>query len=77
MNGFPVYIGSLMSLNTLDCFSLPTFPSRMHCNIFFQEVKLNKAENAWKPSVKDNKKDVDPKETEIQELRRKSLAILN
>jgi len=42
-----------------------------------QEVKLNKAENAWKPSVKDNKKDVDPKETEIQELRRKSLAILN
>merc|ERR1719282_626956 len=41
------------------------------------EVKLNKAENAWKPSVKDTKKDADPKETEVQELRRKSLAILN
>ena len=42
-----------------------------------QEVKLNKAENAWKPRVKDNKKDDDPKETEIKELKRKCLAILN
>lgn len=42
-----------------------------------QEVKLNKAENAWMPSVKDKKKDADHKETEDEELRRKALAILN
>ena len=42
-----------------------------------QEVKLNKAENAWMPSVKDKKKEADPKESEMEELRRKALAILN
>ena len=42
-----------------------------------EEVKLNKAENAWKPSVKDPKKAVDPKESEMDELRRKALGILN
>ena len=43
-----------------------------------QEVKLNKAENAWKPSVKEAKKEADdPKESEMEELRRKALAILN
>lgn len=43
-----------------------------------QEVKLNKAENAWKPSVKDAKKESDdPKESDMDELRRKALAILN
>ena len=42
-----------------------------------QEVKLNKAENAWKPSAKDPKKEADPKESEMDELRRKALAILN
>ena len=47
------------------------------------EVKLNKAENAWTPSAKaksDPKAkdgDKDPKETELQELRRKAIAILN
>ena len=42
-----------------------------------QEVKLNKAENAWMPSVKDKKKDTEAKESESDELRRKALAILN
>ena len=42
-----------------------------------QEVKLNKAENAWKPSVKDKNKDGDSKESETEDLRRKALAILN
>ena len=47
------------------------------------EVKLNKAENAWTPSAKakaDPKAkegEKDPKETELQELRRKAIAILN
>jgi len=44
------------------------------------EVKLNKAEHAWKPSVKGEKKTKDanePPESEMQEMRRKVLAILN
>ena len=61
--------------------SLPVQMDKLDINLpsISQEVKLNKAENAWKPSVKDTKKDadVDPKESEIEDLRRKALAILN
>jgi len=43
------------------------------------EVKLNKAENAWKPGVKDKSKEgsADPAEQDKQDLRKKVLAILN
>ena len=46
------------------------------------EVKLNKAENAWTPSMKaksdpTKKEGEDPKESEEAELRRKAIAILN
>merc|ERR1719435_702336 len=39
------------------------------------EVKLNKAENAWKPGAKEKKEGVE--HTEMDELRKKVLAILN
>ena len=44
------------------------------------EVKLNKAENAWTPSAMKKKGDTeeaDPKESELEDLRRKAMAILN
>merc|ERR1719445_2217660 len=39
------------------------------------EVKLNKAENAWKPGAKEKKEGVE--HTEMEDLRKKVLAILN
>ena len=42
------------------------------------EVKLNKAENAWKPAVKDKKDGKPPPElSEMDDLKKKVLAILN
>ena len=42
------------------------------------EVKLNKAENAWKPTVKDKKDGKPPPElSEMDDLKKKVLAILN
>jgi len=40
-----------------------------------QEVKLNKAENAWKPALKEKKEGLEL--TEMEELKKKVLAILN
>ena len=57
--------------------STPSFKSKNPIPSTSQEVILNKAENAWKPFYKDGKKKADPKESEMEEFRRKALAILN